>query len=78
MLIKPNPGKLVRDPATKIPVPANGLDVPDSNYWRRRAQDGDIEIVKSVEKTDEPTSKPEQEEPAPKPENEKPPKKESK
>lgn len=42
MFVKPAPGVIVRDPATKRPLPPDGKDVPESNYWLRRLRDGDV------------------------------------
>lgn len=43
MFVKPShPAIIVRDPVTLLPVPAEGMDVPNTNYWRRRLSDGDI------------------------------------
>ncbi len=42
IFVKPNKGLVVRDPATGAPLPETGGWVPDSGYWRRRLQDGDI------------------------------------
>jgi hypothetical protein len=42
MLIKPVPGKRVRDPDTKRVIPTEGLEVTESPYWVRRIQDGDV------------------------------------
>lgn len=33
---------VVRDPVTKRALPAQGAHVPDSAYWRRRLQAGDV------------------------------------
>lgn len=43
MYVKPAPGRLVRDPTTKIPIPANGKEVPENSFWVRRLRDGDVE-----------------------------------
>lgn len=42
MYFTPKAGLLVRDPATKRPVPAEGQRVKShEDYWVRRANDGD-------------------------------------
>jgi hypothetical protein len=42
MYFTPKAGLIVRDPATKRPVPAEGQRVKSHNdYWVRRANDGD-------------------------------------
>jgi len=42
----PKPGVLVKDPRTRIPLPAKGglvdLDGPNRTYWMRRLRDGDL------------------------------------
>lgn len=42
MRVKPAPGIVVRDPATKRALPADGADVPESIYWTRRLRAGDV------------------------------------
>jgi hypothetical protein len=42
MRVKPAPGLAVRDPATMELLPAEGADVPDDVFWRRRLRDGDV------------------------------------
>lgn len=52
MFVKPA-GKLVngkplqvRDPKTKMQIPASGLEVPDGDtYWNRRIAEGDVVIA---------------------------------
>lgn len=41
--VKPAPGLVVRDPATRQPLPADGGEVPDTTFWRRRLADGDVQ-----------------------------------
>ena len=38
MKVKPAiPGQVIRDPASKLPLPAEGAEVPESSqYWQRR------------------------------------------
>lgn len=45
MFVKPAPGLKVPDPDTFVPLPAEGRDVPDNTYWRRRLRDGDVIAV---------------------------------
>lgn len=44
VLLVPAEGRRVIDPATRQPVPAEGVGVPLplSTYWRRRIADGDV------------------------------------
>jgi hypothetical protein len=43
MLVYPKPGVLVRDPAKKDLLPADGRPVADDDlYWVRRIADGDV------------------------------------
>lgn len=42
MRVKPAPGRLARDPRSKLPVPEGGADVPESSYWTRRLASGDV------------------------------------
>jgi hypothetical protein len=43
MLVKPAPGRTVRDPHTMAVLPADGRDVPDNDpFWLRRLRDGDV------------------------------------
>lgn len=47
MFVKPAvPGLVVRDPHSKIPLPAAGASVPDdSSYWQRRLRSGDVVVA---------------------------------
>lgn len=42
MYVIPQPGRLVRDPLTGIPLPEIGADVPETSYWLRRLTVGDV------------------------------------
>lgn len=42
MFVKPKDGLVVRDPATKRALPAEGAEVPETGYWMRRLRDGDV------------------------------------
>jgi hypothetical protein len=45
MIVKPVPDRLVRDPETMRPLPAEGLRVDDDNlHWIRLREDGDVTI----------------------------------
>ena len=41
MFVRPAPGRAVRDPETKMLVPAEGREVPRTGFWLRRLRDGD-------------------------------------
>lgn len=45
MKIKPAAGRAVRDPAKGTLLPEDGAVVEIDAFWRRRLQDGDVEIV---------------------------------
>jgi hypothetical protein len=51
MLIKPAPGLLVPNPEAAPGVPrhlaAEGAEVPDTEYWRRRLADGDVLLAEA-------------------------------
>lgn len=58
MKVKPaGPDRAVPYPMTNVLLPADGAEVPDTAYWRRRLRDGDVVLM-------DPRAKPE---PAPKP-----------
>lgn len=43
MRVKPAiPGAVIRDPHTKRPLPAEGREVPENNFWRRRLASGEV------------------------------------
>lgn len=43
MKVKPaDPNAVIRDPQTRQPLPAEGAEVPENNFWVRRLQDGDV------------------------------------
>lgn len=49
MLVKPVPGRLVRDPTTKQRIPETGIEVSDTDtFWARRLADGDVVEVKQA------------------------------
>lgn len=33
---------IVRDPVTQERLPADGMDCPDTSFWRRRLRDGSV------------------------------------
>jgi hypothetical protein len=40
------PGRKVRDPISRLPIPAAGVEVSETDtYWARRLADGDVVIV---------------------------------
>jgi len=70
MKVYPVPGgEGLRDPRTKRRIPAEGLEVPEDNFWRRRLAHGDVtldapkveaaEKVAELEEVDPETWKPE-------------------
>jgi hypothetical protein len=42
MYIKPAPGIVIPDPDRHDMLPAEGRDVPVSDFWMRRLRDGDV------------------------------------
>jgi len=45
MFVIPAPGRQVRDPRkVSEPLPAQGREVQDSPYWRRRVKEGDVTV----------------------------------
>ena len=47
MFVKPaRPGLVIRDPATGIPLPDDGDEVAESQFWLRRKHDGDVVAAK--------------------------------
>lgn len=56
MKVKPvDPNAVIRDPVTKLPLPAEGGDVPENNFWVRRVLAG--EVVRLDEATPTPTGR---------------------
>lgn len=47
---------LIRDPQSKRRLPDEGAEVPDTSYWYRRLQDGDV--VRVVDPVSAPVSAP--------------------
>lgn len=47
MYVIPADGLVVRNPARDYaPLPPEGDEVPDTSYWRRRLNDGDVTLGK--------------------------------
>ncbi len=50
MFVKPGDGLQVRDPVTKALLPAEGKEVPETIYWTRRVNSGDVvRVVQEAE-----------------------------
>jgi hypothetical protein len=43
--VKPAPGLLVRDDVSKVRLPAEGREVPETSYWVRRLRCGDVVLA---------------------------------
>jgi len=43
IVLKPAPGRMVRDPVTRRPLAADGEPVELDTFWRRRLAAGDVE-----------------------------------
>ena len=51
VLVKPQDGKIVRDPKSKQILPPEGKKIdPKQPYWLRRIKDGDVILCENVEK----------------------------
>lgn len=49
MRVRPaNPDAVIRDPRTRQPLPADGADVPDTNFWHRRIRSGEVAAVEDA------------------------------
>lgn len=57
MFVKPKDGVSVRDPVKGSPLPAEGAEVPDTIFWRRRLRDGDVSITEKTVTTSVATAK---------------------
>jgi len=55
MRVRPAEGRAVRDPLTKQLLPADGRDVPDNSFWRRRLRDGDVVAADAPARNGPPT-----------------------
>lgn len=52
MRVKPvDPNAVIRDPHTKRVLPAEGGNVPDNTYWRRRLLFKEVVLVDSITPT---------------------------
>lgn len=51
MFVKPKDGLSVRDPVKGTLLPAEGAEVRDSVFWRRRLRDGDVSVVEKTSAT---------------------------
>lgn len=49
LFVKPVAGRKVRDPASRLHIPAHGKAVADDPYWHRRLKSGDIELTTEAE-----------------------------
>lgn len=47
MYVIPKSGIVIRDPDLKTLVPAEGREVPDTQFWQRRIRDGDVTVGKA-------------------------------
>ena len=48
--IKPVGDFMITDPESRQPLPKEGAVVAQSNYWRRRIADGEVEVVVETKK----------------------------
>ena len=44
VFVIPKAGQIIRDPVSKLPLPAEGKKVKLDTYWRRRILDGDVTV----------------------------------
>jgi len=42
IFVKPKAGRLVRDPRSGLPLPAEGREAPQNSFWIRRLEGGDV------------------------------------
>ena len=48
MLVKPVPGRTVRDPHSMALLPEEGREVPDADpFWLRRVRDADVTVAEA-------------------------------
>lgn len=45
MFVKPAPARAVRDPMSRLLLPAEGAIVPESQFWHRRLLFGDVVLA---------------------------------
>ncbi len=55
--VTPAPDRLVHLPGTREELPADGRNVEDASFWRRRESDGDVIVSAAVTETEVPASK---------------------
>lgn len=54
MKVKPAvPGAIIRDPQTRLPLPAEGGEVPDNSFWRRRLRAGEVVVLEEEVRIEE-------------------------
>lgn len=52
MRVKPvDPNAVIRDPVTKMRLPAEGGDVPDNLFWQRRLRDKSVVRAEATQPT---------------------------
>ncbi len=51
----PKSGHVVRDPRTRMPLPAEGAEVEMGSFWHRRIADGDVSIRQAKAATPKPS-----------------------
>ncbi len=59
-VVPSNKAQLVRDPISMMLIPEQGMEVPNSQYYRRRIADGSIKVGKPPSKNVKPSSKKEE------------------
>jgi hypothetical protein len=47
--VRPLLGNILRDPVTRLPLPAEGKVVTINSFWQRRLDAGDVEMVEGKE-----------------------------
>lgn len=45
MFVKPAAGVMVRDPVSRVHLPVEGREVPESSYWIRCIRSGDVVVA---------------------------------
>ncbi|MCX8507223.1 MAG: DUF2635 domain-containing protein [Alphaproteobacteria bacterium] len=60
--IKPKDGLTVRDPDSMVALPPEGQIVPRNDYWLRRLEQGDVDLIDDAKST--PTKTPATKSPA--------------
>lgn len=51
IFIKPANGLRIKDPISKIPLSSEGETKPNSTYWRRKINAGDVIVAKEKKTT---------------------------